>query len=201
MDWVALSTHYDSDPRIVAAERQAEGAETLFTRCIAYAGRNNTGGFIPAEEMPRIMHRKLKPRLGALVDVEALVVVDGGYRLPAWGRWQSQHDQEADRRSRDRDRKARKRAEEREAVSAGLSADSPRNVSAHRTQPSNTSVCTDLSPPGYPQPPRDIWGESTRHRPAPRPVPHDCDAGWAGTDGNGRPIPCATCKPHLRVVG
>lgn len=27
---------------------------------------------------------------------------------------------------------------------------------------------------------------------------HSCRKGWAGTDDEGRPIPCLVCKPHLR---
>lgn len=26
---------------------------------------------------------------------------------------------------------------------------------------------------------------------------HYCQAGWTGTDPEGRPIPCLLCKPHL----
>ena len=27
---------------------------------------------------------------------------------------------------------------------------------------------------------------------------HRCARGWVGEDPEGRPIPCLTCKPHLR---
>lgn len=29
-------------------------------------------------------------------------------------------------------------------------------------------------------------------------VPHRCVDGWAGEDSDGRPVPCSTCRPHLR---
>ena len=29
------------------------------------------------------------------------------------------------------------------------------------------------------------------------PVGHRCARGWLGSDPEGRPIPCLTCKPHL----
>ena len=27
---------------------------------------------------------------------------------------------------------------------------------------------------------------------------HRCARGWVGEDSEGRPVPCLTCKPHLR---
>lgn len=32
----------------------------------------------------------------------------------------------------------------------------------------------------------------------PAPAPHRCEGGWLGEDEAGHPIPCLTCKPHLR---
>lgn len=29
----------------------------------------------------------------------------------------------------------------------------------------------------------------------------DCADGWLGEDEHGRPIPCLTCRPHLRPRG
>lgn len=34
----------------------------------------------------------------------------------------------------------------------------------------------------------------------PAPIEHDCEDGWLGRDSEGRPIPCLTCRPHLRLV-
>lgn len=42
--------------------------------------------------------------------------------------------------------------------------------------------------------------EMTRDRDGSWIVPvevHRCRGGWAGEDADGRPVPCARCKPHL----
>lgn len=42
---------------------------------------------------------------------------------------------------------------------------------------------------------------SAPDHPRPAPVhPAACVGGWLGEDSEGRPVPCLTCRPHLRAV-
>lgn len=45
----------------------------------------------------------------------------------------------------------------------------------------------------------DAWGDLGGGLPIDDgPELHRCTGGWAGEDRNGRPVPCLTCRPHLR---
>lgn len=46
----------------------------------------------------------------------------------------------------------------------------------------------------------DRYGEPIEDEPDSPTKAHDirCHNGWLGEDDQGRPIPCLTCRPHLR---
>lgn len=111
MDWVKLSTRYYADPKVAALD---DAAEVLFVRGLAYAGDQETGGFIPDALVPQLARRRRYDGcVDALVGSGLWTRAPGGYRMPAWSSWQDQLDVLADRRAADRERKRLKRAEQR----------------------------------------------------------------------------------------
>jgi len=128
MDWVKLSTSYDTDAAIM---RAGEAAEVLFTRSLAYCGREETGGFIPDGIPERLAPKSTKGRVAALVRERLWSRDDArrGWQIRSWESWQSELDALAERRRADRERKRRER--ERRAEEARMSRD--RHVTDHVT--------------------------------------------------------------------
>lgn len=108
MEWVKLATRYYLDPA-VAALPDAD-AEVLFLRGLAYAGAEETEGWIPANVVPSLTRRRrYEAHVKALVAARLWVPATGGYRIPRWPDWQRELDDLARRRSADRERKRRER--------------------------------------------------------------------------------------------
>lgn len=168
MDWVKLGTRYYLDPAV--ASLPDADTELLFVRGLAYAGAEETGGFIPEVIVPSLIRRR---RYGAAV--EALVARSlwipstgdrgqPGYRISRWGDWQEELDSLARRRASDRERKRRQRQAERESAqqeevsrdtSAGHSRDRPPSIEREEEIPKNasrSSVARERAtriPPGF----------------------------------------------------
>lgn len=124
MDWVKLSTTYDTDAAIM---RAGESAEVLFTRALAYCGREETGGFVPDGMPARLCPKATTARVNALVRERLWIRDDraGGWRFRSWESWNSELDALAQRRRADRERKQRER--ERRAQEARASRDASRD--------------------------------------------------------------------------
>lgn len=107
MDWVKLSARYYLDPAIVNADADTE---VMFTRAIAYAGDQETHGFVPAGMLPALCRRRrYETCVEALVAAGLWRPVRGGYKITRWQEWQSELEAIVARRSADRDRKRRER--------------------------------------------------------------------------------------------
>lgn len=154
MDWVKLATRYYLDPAV--ASLPDADTELLFVRGLAYAGAEETGGFIPEVIVSSLIRRR---RYGAAV--EALIARSlwvtstgdrgqPGYRIRRWEDWQEELDALARRRASDRERKRKQRTAERESgqvedVSRDMSADSPvtvtppKEVEEERDKPKKTA--------------------------------------------------------------
>lgn len=119
MDWVKLFTHYDADVAIATAD---DAAEVMFTRALAYAGRNRTGGFIPAGQLHHLTrHPARAKRIVAQLTRTAphgapgpLQAVDGGYQIRNWEHYQDQLEAIEERRKADRDRKRKQRQKDKQ---------------------------------------------------------------------------------------
>lgn len=149
MEWVKLSTSYDTDAAIM---RAGEAAEVLFTRSLAYCGREETGGFIPDGMPARLCPKGAAARVKSLVS-ERLWVRDDeqhGWRIRSWESWQSELDLLAERRRADRERKRRERekraqsAREARQMSRDTSRDS--HVTNGVTSRGLSEGCPDFSP-------------------------------------------------------
>lgn len=127
MEWVKLiaTPPYYIDPALL---RAGEAAEVLFCRGLAYCGTVESKGVIDKTVLPMLCP-KPNPRAAALVR-EGLWLDEGdAYRIRSWDKWQDEHDQAAERKRRDRDRKREARRTP-SGQSADVSADSPPDVSA-----------------------------------------------------------------------
>jgi hypothetical protein len=153
VDWVKLATRYYLDPAV--ASLPDADTELLFVRGLAYAGAEETGGFIPEVIVSSLIRRR---RYGAAVEAltarSLWVPCTGdrgqpGYRIRRWEDWQEELDALARRRANDRERKRKQRQGERESaqvddLSRDMSADSPvtvtppKEVEEERDKPKKT---------------------------------------------------------------
>lgn len=182
MDWVKLATRYYLDSAI--ANLPDADCEVMFTRGLAYAGDEEKGGFIAAGVLPALCRiRRYEACAETLVRAGLWLPTRGGYQVAHWEEWQSELDAITRRRSADRERKRRERADKKAQLN-GMSrdmsedghADSPHLESKkdtpksprsgdHRGQHKNCRVCgtnpRGPSPPTpTPPPAADVLGGS-----------------------------------------
>jgi hypothetical protein len=138
VDWVKLATRYYADPKVASLD---DTAEVLFVRGVAYAGDQETGGFIPDAVLPQLSRgRRYAATVRALVEAGLWKPESGGHRMPAWSTWQSQLDVLAARRARDRARQRRRRAKENASVDNPVSRDT-----------GDGGVTADVTPVSHPK--------------------------------------------------
>lgn len=107
MEWVKLSARYYLDPVIAGLD---DASEVMFTRALAYAGDQETSGFVPAGMLPALCRRRRYETCAeALAACGLWRPVRGGYQITRWQEWQSELEALVARRSADRDRKRRER--------------------------------------------------------------------------------------------
>lgn len=75
MGWVWFDDKFTEHPKIL---RAGPVASWLFVRCVSWANRHLTDGFVPAEAIVS-MHGRQSTK--TLVDVGLLEIADGGYRI------------------------------------------------------------------------------------------------------------------------
>src|SRR5690606_4852596 len=108
VQWVKLSSRYYFDPAVIGLP--AADTEVLFVRSLAYAGDQDTGGFIPEHVVGGLCRRRrYQSCVSALVDARLWTPVPGGWQIRAWSEWQSELEAITARRRADRDRKRRQR--------------------------------------------------------------------------------------------
>jgi hypothetical protein len=110
MEWVKLHTRYYLDRAVL---RAGEAAEVLFTRSLAYAGDQESDGFIPAEALAMLAPKKGATRAAALVREGLWDVVDGGWQIPGWIKHQVTVERLEQKREAGRTRVARHRARQK----------------------------------------------------------------------------------------
>lgn len=111
MEWVKLRSDYYRDPKVMALD--ADG-ELLFVRALAYAGDQETGGFIPESVLPALCPvRRYAKTVSALVALGLWEPMPTGWRIVRWDDHQSELELLAARRAADRERQRRRRAAER----------------------------------------------------------------------------------------
>src|SRR5215469_640989 len=111
----------------------------MFTRALAYAGDQETGGFIPVGMLHVFSRsRRYEATAGALAAAGLWLPSRGGYQITRWEEWQSELEAIARRRSADRDRKRRERAAVKaqlNGMSRDKSADCPPPIESKKNPP------------------------------------------------------------------
>jgi hypothetical protein len=144
VDWVKLSARYYMD--VAVASLPDADAEVMFTRSLAYAGSEETGGFVPAGVLPALCRRRrYEMAAEALVAAGLWRPVRGGYKITRWSEWQSELEALVRRRSADRDRKRRER--ERASAASGTSSTSGEHGSSAQVSDLSRDRSTDSHAP------------------------------------------------------
>lgn len=150
MDWVKLSARYYLDPVIANLD---DATEVMFTRGIAYAGDQETHGFVPSGMLPALCRRRrYEVCVEALVAAGLWLPARGGYQITRWEEWQAELEAIVARRSADRDRKRRERDRAstagKEQVNA-MSRDMSRDMSApiEKREENNNPPHASRAPP------------------------------------------------------
>jgi hypothetical protein len=85
MSWLYLDDQFADHPKVVKA---GGDAAWLFVCILLYAKRYDTGGVIPAEQIPRLTDRKQPKRLiQRLIDAKLLEKVGENYEVHDWKDW------------------------------------------------------------------------------------------------------------------
>jgi hypothetical protein len=112
VEWVKLRTSFYRDPKVMGLP-DAE-SELLFIRSLAFAGEQETHGFIPEHVLPALARkRRYDNSVRALLAQNLWQAGDGGYWITRWDENQDELEKLAARRAADRERKRKQRATER----------------------------------------------------------------------------------------
>jgi len=191
VDWVKLSARYYLD--VAIANLPDADTEVMFTRALAYAGDQETGGWIPTGMLPAFCrNRRYEASARALVAAGLWLPAKDGYQIVRWQEWQSELDAIAHRRSADRDRKRRERSAKAKAQLNGMSRDMSEDGHADNPQDCFSSlrsttggIETRDNPPNPPQ----AGGHGCARHKRPRATCADCT----------KPPPAAS-HPSARTV-
>lgn len=114
MEWVKLSASYYRDPKVMALDADAE---LLFVRGLAYAGEQETHGFVPESVLQALSRtRKYAKNVADLERQGLWEKASSGWRIVRWDDYQHELELLSVRRAKDRERQRRKRATERSVV-------------------------------------------------------------------------------------
>lgn len=109
--YAKLSARYYFDDAILAA---GEGAEVMWTRCLAFLSSSASDGFITEMQMKAAVGiglRSVPKRVEKLIEVGLLERVEGGFVARSWLKWNKTATEIGMELARDRERKARKQAD------------------------------------------------------------------------------------------
>ena len=100
LPWIRLDTSMPDNPKILGLleERDGHRAAFVWVCCLAYAGKHGTDGFIP-RGAAAFVHGRTQD-FARLCDVNALVLVAGGWEIHGWGEFQESSDESQKRRER-----------------------------------------------------------------------------------------------------
>lgn len=147
MDWVKLHTRFYVDPKV--ASLPDADTEMMFVRSLAYAGDQETGGFIPEASLPLLARRRrYAASVRALVGSGLWTAVDGGFHITRWDDRQKELENLAKRRAADRERKRRQRTSQQVSSSDGASRDA--SADSHvtvQTQEEEEELSNPPNPP------------------------------------------------------
>lgn len=140
--YVPLDVNYARDRAIASA---GEAAELLYVRGLAYCKHTYSDGFIPDYDIDEVAKRlkKVPERIAALVREGLWTVVDGGWLVRNWSRWNESTDDVKAKRERDAERQRRRRSQAKDdlGTTEGVTADVQRDT--ERTPSGVTALIQD----------------------------------------------------------
>lgn len=97
LPWIRLDTSMPDNPKILGLETAKDGhrAGFMWLKCMCYAGKHGTAGFVPREAITRLGGRISDMRL--LVEHGFITESAGGWDINGWDEFQVA-DEEAKRR-------------------------------------------------------------------------------------------------------
>lgn len=100
-EFVPLSVDLAADPAILEA---GPDAELLYIRALQYAKRQRTDGLVPKPALPRLTLGLRRPTTlpKRLADAGLWEVVEDGWRIRSWLRWNLSLEEQEARRERNR---------------------------------------------------------------------------------------------------
>lgn len=109
--WTPLAAQYYLDDAILEV---GPDAELLWVRVLSFLASVHTDGFITDRQLRSVGFglRGLQKRITALTNVGLLVTLENGFEARSWHKWNKTTQERNQIRARDRERKARKVAEE-----------------------------------------------------------------------------------------
>lgn len=147
--YVPLAAQYFMDDAILEA---GPDAELLFVRCLSFLASVSSDGFVTDRQMQTIVGLRLRnvaKRVGSLQEVGLLEAVEGGFLVRSWTKWNKSADEIGKLLAKDRERKARKDAENTsnsERNGSGIRSDSG---DQYRAEQSSTEQIKDSSSDAY----------------------------------------------------
>jgi hypothetical protein len=86
--WIRLDTSMPDNPKILGLETVKDGhrAAFMWLKCMCYAGKHGTAGFVPREAITRLGGRNADMRI--LVDHGFVTESAGGWDINGWDEFQ-----------------------------------------------------------------------------------------------------------------
>lgn len=146
--YAPLAAQYYMDDAILEA---GPDAELLFVRCISFCASVPTDGFITDRQIALVASglRAPRRRIDSLLNVGLIEQVSGGFLVRSWLKWNRSADEVGKLLAKDRERKARKHAEEPRNSARnpdGIQADSKLQSRAEQSSTEQIENPTDSLP-------------------------------------------------------
>lgn len=111
MPWTKLDDGFYDNPKIEQAGNEGAG---LYCRCLAYASRHLTNGFIPKPTMDKLAE---KPRvIQKVIEAGLVEELDNGFWIPDYLEYNMEDEKVREERAKAKERMAQLRAQRRDAV-------------------------------------------------------------------------------------
>ena len=100
LPWIRLDTDFASNPKLLALIGERDGYRSAFAWVcsLAYAGRHETDGYIPAEALPFVHARPADAK--RLVEYGLWKPAPGGWEINGWAEYQLSTEEMQERRKR-----------------------------------------------------------------------------------------------------
>ena len=100
LPWIRLDTSMPDNPKILGLETVKDGhrAAFMWLKCMCYAGKHGTAGFVPREAIPRLGGRMQD--MAVLTEHGFITECAGGWDIHGWAEFQVADDAATKRRDK-----------------------------------------------------------------------------------------------------